>query len=129
MGLLVTALREESHFSQWSLVQSFDHTRLRFHQFCLTLLSERGESNKTNANKVSYKALYEAPLTRKTRLKLQSTFHAVLYQLLRTHRIILRFLWNLKTESLSDLVLFSFESDIQLCTWGPLMQNWQRKKK
>ena len=35
----------------------------------MTLLSERGESNKTNANKVSYEASYEAPLTRKTRLK------------------------------------------------------------
>ena len=33
------------------------------------LLSERGESYKTNANKVSYEALYEAPLTRKTRLE------------------------------------------------------------
>ena len=41
--------------------------RLLLHQFCLTLLSERGESNKTNANKVSY----EAPLTRKTRLKIK----------------------------------------------------------
>ena len=28
----------------------------------MTMLSERGESNKTNANKVSYKALYESPL-------------------------------------------------------------------
>ena len=35
----------------------------------MTLLSERGESYKTNANKVSYKALYEVPLTRKTRLE------------------------------------------------------------
>ena len=34
----------------------------------MTLLSERGESNKTNANKVLYGASYEAPLTRKTRL-------------------------------------------------------------
>ena len=34
----------------------------------MTLLSERGESNKTNANKVLYRASYEAPLTRKTRL-------------------------------------------------------------
>ena len=42
---------------------------LLLHQFCMTLLSERGESIKTNANKVSYKALYEALLTRKTRLK------------------------------------------------------------
>ena len=33
--------------------------RLLLHQFCMTLLSERGESNKTNANKVSYKASYE----------------------------------------------------------------------
>ena len=31
-------------------------------------LSERGEANKTNAKKVLYEALYEAPLTRKTRL-------------------------------------------------------------
>ena len=38
----------------------------------MTLLSERGESNKTNANKVSYEALYEAPLTRKTRLERKS---------------------------------------------------------
>ena len=53
-------------------------------------------------------------------------FHAVLYQLLRIHQIILRFLWNLKLKVF--LLLFSFESDIQLCTWGPLMQNWQRKK-
>ena len=37
--------------SQWSLVWSFC-TRLLLHQFCMTLLSERGESNKTNANKV-----------------------------------------------------------------------------
>ena len=37
----------------------------------MNLLSERGESNKTNANKVSYEASYEAPLsplTIKTRL-------------------------------------------------------------
>ena len=40
-------------------------TILLLHPFCKTLLSERGESNKTNANKV----LYKAPLTRKTRLK------------------------------------------------------------
>ena len=53
-------------------------TRLLLHQFCLTLLSESGESSKTNANDVSYKALYEASLTRKTKLKLQITFHAVL---------------------------------------------------
>ena len=32
------------------------------------LLSERGESYKTNANKVSYEASYKAPLTRKTSL-------------------------------------------------------------
>ena len=32
-------------------------------------LRERGESNKTNANKISYEASYEAPLTKKTRLK------------------------------------------------------------
>ena len=44
-------------------------TRLLLHQFCLTLLSERGESNKTNAKKVSYKGSYEASLTTKTRLK------------------------------------------------------------
>ena len=44
--------------SQWSLVQKL---RMRFllHQFCMTLLSERGESNKTNANKVSSEAWYE----------------------------------------------------------------------
>ena len=35
----------------------------------MTLLSERGESNKSNANKVLYEASYEAPLTTKTRLK------------------------------------------------------------
>ena len=34
----------------------------------MTLLSESGESNKTNAKEVSYEALYEVPLTRKTRL-------------------------------------------------------------
>ena len=34
----------------------------------MTLLSEKGESNKTYAKKISYEALYEAPLTRKTRL-------------------------------------------------------------
>ena len=44
-------------------------TRLILHQFRLTLLSEKGVSNKTSANKVSYEALYEAPLTRKTRLQ------------------------------------------------------------
>ena len=43
--------------------------RLLLHQFCMTLLSERGESNKSNANKVLYEASYEAPLTTKTRLK------------------------------------------------------------
>ena len=43
-------------------------TKLILHQFCMTLLSESGESNKTNANKVSYEASYEAPLTRKTSL-------------------------------------------------------------
>ena len=43
-------------------------TRLRLHQFCLTLLSERGDSYKTDANKIWYEALYKAPLTRKTRL-------------------------------------------------------------
>ena len=42
--------------------------KLLLHQFCLTLLSKRGESNKTNAKEVSYEASYEAPLTRKTRL-------------------------------------------------------------
>ena len=31
-------------------------TRLCLHQFWMTLHSERGESNKTNANKVSYEA-------------------------------------------------------------------------
>ena len=35
----------------------------------MTLLSERGESNKTDAKEVSYEASYEAPLSRKTRLK------------------------------------------------------------
>ena len=45
------------------------HKRLLLHQFCLTLLSEGGESNKNNANEVSYEASYEALLTRKTRLK------------------------------------------------------------
>ena len=30
--------------------------RLLLYQFCMTLLSERGESNKTNANKVLYEA-------------------------------------------------------------------------
>ena len=35
------------------------HTRLLLHQLCMTSLSERGESIKTNANKVSYEALYE----------------------------------------------------------------------
>ena len=35
----------------------------------MTLLSRRGESNKTNANKASYEASYKTPLTRKTRLK------------------------------------------------------------
>ena len=44
-------------------------TRLLLHQFCMTLLSERGESNKTYAKEVSYEASYEAPLTRKSRLK------------------------------------------------------------
>ena len=43
--------------------------RLILHQFCLTLLSDLGESNKTNANEVSYEASYEAPLSRKTRLE------------------------------------------------------------
>ena len=33
----------------------------------MTLHSERGESNKTNAKKVLYKASYEVPLTKKTR--------------------------------------------------------------
>ena len=45
------------------------HTRLLLHQFCMNLLSERGELNKTNANRVSCEALYEASLNRKTRLK------------------------------------------------------------
>ena len=44
------------------------HARLLLHQFCMTLFSERGESNKTDANKVLYKASYEAPLIRKIRL-------------------------------------------------------------
>ena len=35
----------------------------------MTLLSERCVSNKTDGKEVSYKALYEDPLTRKTRLK------------------------------------------------------------
>ena len=43
--------------------------RLLLHQFCMTLLSERGESNKTNANKILLKASYKAPLTRKIRLQ------------------------------------------------------------
>jgi hypothetical protein len=43
---------------------------LLLHQFCMNLLSKRGESKQKDGNKVSYKALYEAPLTRKTRLEL-----------------------------------------------------------
>ena len=35
----------------------------------MTLLSERGESYKTNVNEVLYKTSNEAPLTRETRLK------------------------------------------------------------
>ena len=40
-----------------------------FARFGLILLSERGESYKTNANEVSYEASFKAPLTRKTRLE------------------------------------------------------------
>ena len=47
--------------------------RLLLHQFCMTLLSERGESNKTNENKVSY----EAPLTRKTRFIISIVFSQI----------------------------------------------------
>ena len=36
----------------------------------MTMLSERGESNKTDAKEVLYEASYEAPLTRKTRLNM-----------------------------------------------------------
>ena len=39
--------------------------RLHLHRFCLTLLSERGESYKNNANEASYESSYDAPLTRK----------------------------------------------------------------
>ena len=38
---------------------------------CLTHLSLSEKSYKTDAKEVSYEALYEAPLTRKTRLYLQ----------------------------------------------------------
>ena len=44
------------------------HTRLLLYQFCMTLLWEIGESNKTNGNKVLYDASCEAPLSKKTRL-------------------------------------------------------------
>ena len=36
----------------------------------MTLLSERVESYKTNANKVSYEASYKVPLTKRTKLKM-----------------------------------------------------------
>ena len=45
-------------------------TKLLLHQFYLTVLSEWSESNKTNANEVLHEASYEAPLSRKTRLKI-----------------------------------------------------------
>ena len=45
------------------------HTRLCSRQFCLTHLSMRTKSYKTDAKQVLHEALYEAPLTRKTRLK------------------------------------------------------------
>ena len=63
----------EYHHREMGLMSVEPRTKLpmwlHFHQFCLTLLSERGESYKTNANKVSYEASYEDPLTRKTRLQ------------------------------------------------------------
>ena len=45
----------------------------------MTLLSERGKSNKTNAKEVSYEASYEAPLTRKTRLYLANALLGLFY--------------------------------------------------
>ena len=47
-------------------------TRLRLHQFCLTHLTQRVESNKTDAKEVSYEASYETPLARKTRLNIKN---------------------------------------------------------
>ena len=43
--------------SQWSLVRTRLHTRLRLHQFCLTHLSQRAKSNKIDAKEVSYETL------------------------------------------------------------------------
>ena len=39
-----------------------------FALFCITHFSLRAKSNKTDGNEASYKASYEATLTRKTRL-------------------------------------------------------------
>ena len=50
--------------SQWSLALYKASFPSVLYEFALS----RGESNKTNANKVSYKTSYEAPLTRKIRL-------------------------------------------------------------
>ena len=68
-------LSQLADIKYWSLVflvsgASYEaSTRHHFHQFCLTLLSERGVLYKTNANEVSYEASYEVPLTRKNRLE------------------------------------------------------------
>ena len=54
--------------SQWSLVRRFVRDFVCISFVWLTSLSLRAKSYKTDAKKVSYKASYEAPLTRKTRL-------------------------------------------------------------
>ena len=55
-------------FFSLSSAQSFQsvesRTRLCLHQFCLTHLSLRAKSYKTDAKEVLYEALYEAPLER-----------------------------------------------------------------
>ena len=60
--------------------------KLLLHQFCMTFLLERGVSNITNANKVSYEVSYVAPLTRKTKLQKGRIVLAVMFHDLITAR-------------------------------------------
>ena len=86
-------------------------TRLLLHQFCMTLLLEKDESNKTNANKVLYEASYKAPLTRKIRIL--NPFHST-------------FLGKSKKSHLSFIVYVGYR---YLLSSKPLVYNNTSKEK
>ena len=63
-------------------------TRLSLHWFCFTHLSLRAKSYKTDAKEVSYEALYEAPLTRKTRLEQKTDYVLVVQEALSKYSVV-----------------------------------------